>query len=302
MTAAPASRTMARRDGPQRRSGGLLSFAARRRLSRVFLYGAAWSCVVVLVWPIAWMISTSFKIPDEILANPPIWVPRQPTLDGYRAAFSARIVRNFLNSMVIGAGATVLAVGAGALMAYGVSRLQFRGKTAVMLVVLATLGIPIPLLMISLYIQFARLGILDTYLAVILGHAAITLPVVVWLLKDFFDSVPPELEEAAFIDGAGPFYALFRIVLPLARPGLGAAAIFVFVTSWNEFIFGLTFVSSSQLRPLPAGITDVFINEFQYRWGDVMAVAIIVTLPIMALFLMFQRYFIQGVTAGAIKG
>jgi len=302
MSASPAPDSVARVPAAPARDARLASFATRQRLTRALLYCAAWACVVALMWPIAWMISTSFKTPDEILSNPPIWIPHHPTLDGYRAALSARIVRNFFNSLLIGAGATALAVGCGALMAYGVSRLQFRGKAAAMLGVLATLGIPIPLLMISLYIQFARLGILDTYLAVILGHAAITLPVVVWLLKDFFDSVPAELEEAAFIDGAGPFYALFRIVLPLARPGLGAAAIFVFVTSWNEFIFGLTFVSSSQLRPLPAGITDVFINEFQYRWGDVMAVAIIVTLPIMVLFLMFQRYFIQGVTAGALKG
>jgi multiple sugar transport system permease protein len=275
---------------------------AGRAFAQTGLYAAAGVGLLALMWPIAWMVSTSFKPADEIFANPPTWIPQSPTLDGYRAALSGRILRNFLNSVIIGAGATVVSVGAGAMMAYGVSRLSFRGKRAVMLGVLATLGIPIPLLMISLYVLFARTGILNTYPAVILGHAAITLPVVVWLLKDFFDTIPVELEEAAFIDGAGPFYTLFRIVSPLTRPGLAAAAIFVFVTSWNEFIFGLTYMSASEMRPLPAGITDMFLNEFQYRWGDTMAVAIIVTLPVMALFLLFQRHFIQGVTAGAVKG
>ncbi|MBI3708902.1 MAG: carbohydrate ABC transporter permease [Proteobacteria bacterium] len=286
------------------RAGPISYSESKTRLifAAAWRYVAIFSIILALMWPVAWMVSTSFKMPDEIFTNPPRWIPSKPTLEGYRAAFSAQIVQNFWNSIVIAAGTTIVAVGAGALTAYGMSRLDFRGKATVMLLILATLGIPIPLLMISLYVLFARVDILNTYAAVILGHVAITLPVVIWLLRDFVDSIPKELEEAAAIDGAGPFYVLFRIVFPLMQPGLAASAIFVFVTSWNEFIFGVTFASSSDRRPLPAGITDLFLQELQYRWGDTMAVGIIVTLPVMVLFLMFQRFFVHGVTVGAVKG
>ncbi len=156
--------------------------------------------------------------------------------------------------------------------------------------------------MISMYINFARLDLLNTYWALILGHSVLTLPIVVWLLKSFFDTLPREVEEAAYIDGAGPFFTLVRIVLPMSRAGLTAAGVFVFVTSWNEFIIGLTFTSSTELRPLPAGISLEFLQEFQYRWAEMMAVATLATLPILVMFLFFQRSFIQGITTGAVKG
>ena len=143
---------------------------------------------------------------------------------------------------------------------------------------------------------------LDTRFCLVLSHAAITLPVVVWMLKDFFDALPVDVEEAAFIDGAGLYECFRKIVVPITAPGLTAAAIFVFVTSWNEFIFGLAFTTSPTVRPLPAMISLLFLGEFQDRWGDAMAVAVIVTLPIMVLFVLFQRYFVQGITAGAVKG
>ncbi len=271
------------------------------KLVRWALYLLVFASLVVMLFPIAWMISTSFKPGDEIFIPPPRWIPRTPTLDGYRVAFSHAVLVPLLNSLVIAAGSALLATGAGALCAYGVSRMRFRGRGALMAVMLATLGLPIPLLMLTLYVMFSRVGILDTYLGLILGHTAITLPVVVWMLKDFFDVLPQEVEEAAYIDGAGLLYTFWRIVLPMSAPGLAAAAIFVFVTSWNEFVFGLTFTSSASMRPLPAAISLLFLGEFQYRWGDAMAVAVIVTVPVMALFVFFQRFFIQGITAGAVK-
>jgi ABC-type glycerol-3-phosphate transport system permease component len=285
---------------------GAVPFRRARPVMRhgaaAWLYIAIVAAILMLLWPIAWMVSTSFKVPEEIFTNPPRWIPAHPTLDGYRAALSAQIVRNFWNSIVIAVGSTVIALFAGTLAAYGMSRLEFRFKSTLMMLVLATLGIPIPMLMISLYLLYAATDMLNTYTAVILGHVAITLPVVIWLLRDFVDSLPKELEEAATVDGAGPFYILFRIVVPLMQPGLAAAAIFVFISSWNEFIFGVTFTSSAEMRPLPAGITDLFLQELQYRWGDSMAVGIIVTLPVMLLFLLFQRFFVHGATAGAVKG
>jgi ABC-type glycerol-3-phosphate transport system permease component len=208
----------------------------------------------------------------------------------------------FANSLMVATGAAMLATASGALTAYGLARLKFIGGEVILIGFLAAMAFPFPLIMISMYTLFAQLGLLDTYAALILAHTVITLPVVVWLLKGFFDNLPVEVEEAAAIDGAGALATLMKVVLPMSRPGLTAAAIFVFVTSWNEFAFGLTFTSSTTMRPLPAGISLLFLQEFQYQWPEMMAVATVATVPILALFLLFQRNFIEGVTSGAVKG
>jgi multiple sugar transport system permease protein len=272
-----------------------------RRLMTAGLYALVAASLCVMLFPIAWMIVTSFKRPEEIFIFPPTLVPVVPTLQGYEVAFSQTIMTALGNSLIIASGAAAIATISGALCAYGVSRSRFRGRTAFMTLLLASLGLPIPLLMLTLYLMFSAGGILNTHLCLILSHAAITLPVVVWMLKDFFDALPPDMEEAAFIDGASLYACFWRIVVPMTTPGLAAAAIFVFVTSWNEFVFGLAFTTSSNIRPLPAMISLLFLGEFQYRWGDAMAVAVVVTIPVMALFVFFQRYFIQGITAGAVK-
>jgi len=272
-----------------------------RALRGAGLYALVLLSLCVMLFPIGWMIVTSFKLPDEIFVRPPTIYPHAPTLQGYGVAFSGTIMMALANSLIIAAGAAAIATTAGSLCAYGVSRSRFAGRTAFMTLLLATLGLPIPLLMLTLYLMFSWSGILNTHLCLILSHAAITLPVVVWMLKDFFDALPPDVEEAAYIDGASLYTCFWRIVVPMTTPGLAAAGIFVFVTSWNEFIFGLAFTTSSSVRPLPAMISLLFLGEFQYRWGDAMAVAVVVTIPVMALFVFFQRYFIQGITAGAVK-
>ena len=257
--------------------------------------------IAVLLFPIAWMASTVFKPRSEVFLVPPVWIP-VPTLAGFAALLSGHILTFFENSLIVASGSALLATCCGALTAYGLARISFRGGDAVLIMFLAAMAFPVPLLMISMYTLFGSLGLLDTYLALILANAVVALPVVVWLLKGFFDSLPVEVEEAAFIDGASVLQTLLRVVFPMSRPGLAAAAIFVFVTSWNEFAFGLTFTSSTDMRPLPAGISLLFLQEFQYQWPEMMAVAIVATLPILLLFLLFQRNFVEGVTTGAVKG
>ena len=155
--------------------------------------------------------------------------------------------------------------------------------------------------MITIYKILNLINGLDTYWAVIIGHMLITLPIVVWLMKGFVDDLPIEVEQSAYIDGAGIFDIILKIVFPIVQPGLIASAIYVFVTSWNEFIFGLSFTTSTNMRPLPAGISLVFLQEFQYQWPQMMAVATFATIPILILFLFLQKYFVEGVTAGAVK-
>jgi multiple sugar transport system permease protein len=277
-------------------------FALRRRAGRALLYTLIVINLVILLFPVAWMISTSFKSRFEVFQVPPVWFPRQPTLEAFATVASGTMLRFFLNSLIVAGGAALLSTLVGALAAYGLSRVRFRFNGAVLMFFLASMAFPLPLLMISIYTMFRQLGLLDTYAALILGHSFITLPIVIWLLKGFFDALPVEVEESAFIDGAGPLTTLARVVLPMSRPGLAAAAIYVFVTSWNEFILGLTFTTSQHMRPLPAGISLRFLQEFQYQWAEMMAVAVVATAPILLLFLLFQRNFIEGVTTGAVKG
>ena len=273
----------------------------RRQAARTGVYLLVSANIAVLLLPIAWMASTALKPRSEVFLVPPVWIP-VPTLAGFAALLSGHILTFFENSLIVASGSALLATCCGALTAYGLARVSFRGGDAVLIMFLAAMAFPVPLLMISMYTLFGSLGLLDTYLALILANAVVALPVVVWLLKGFFDSLPVEVEEAAFIDGASVLQTLLRVVFPMSRPGLAAAAIFVFVTSWNEFAFGLTFTSSTDMRPLPAGISLLFLQEFQYQWPEMMAVAIVATLPILLLFLLFQRNFVEGVTTGAVKG
>ncbi len=269
---------------------------------RLLLYLSAAVSLVILLSPVLWIVSTAIKKPEHVFVVPPMLIPPEISFEGIVGAFNIDIFHFFTNSVIVGAGSAALATFAGALTAYGISRLRFRGRNLVLLFFLASLAFPLPMMMITMYGMFTAAGLLDTYLALILGHTILTLPIVVWLMKDFFDTLPIELEEAAVVDGAGPFYTLFRILLPLLKPSLAAAAIFVFVTSWNEFVFGLTFVSSVDMRPLPAGIAMLYLQEFDYNWPELMGIIIVVTLPILAMFLFFQRYFVAGVTGGAVKG
>ncbi len=266
------------------------------------LYAAALVSLIILLSPVVWVFSTAIKEPEHVFVIPPMLIPPEISWDGIIGAFNPEVIRFFFNSILVAAGAAIVATLSGALTAYGLSRLRFPGRPGIMLFFLASLAFPLPMLMISMYALFAKLALLDTYWVLILGHSVLTLPIVVWLMKDFFDNSPIELEEAAIIDGAGPLYTIIHIVLPTLKPPMAAAAIFVFVTSWNEFIFGLTFVSSLEMRPLPAGIAMVYLQEFNYNWPELMGVIIVCTLPILAVFLFFQRYFVAGVTAGAVKG
>lgn len=276
-------------------------FDRRLRFAQVASYLVMAVTLIVLLFPLAWMLATAFKGPGEVFAVPPRWIPREPTLEPFSYAFTPLMLRFFINSIVI-AGLTALVttlIGAGA--AYAIVRMRHWSTDLLLVFFLASLAFPLPLLMITLYFTLSALGLINSYAAVVVGHIVLTLPVVIWLLKGFVESLPIEVEEAAFVDGAGLLRIIWLVVIPIMRPGFTAAGIYVFVTSWNEFIFGLTFTTSSSMRPLPAGIALLFLQEFQYQWPQMMAVATTATVPILVLFLVFQKNFVEGVTAGAVK-
>jgi multiple sugar transport system permease protein/raffinose/stachyose/melibiose transport system permease protein len=256
----------------------------------------------VCLFPFAWMALSSFKTAGELYAVPPVWWPSAPTLDNYRRVlFASNVPRYFLNSLVISAGSTLLAMALAVFAAYGFARYRFAGRRASLAFVLACQLLPTAAIVVPLFAVLRALHLVNTYLGLILVYMILTLPLSVWMLTGYIRAVPVELEEAATVDGASRLSVLFRITLPLCLPGIVAVAVYAFVTTWNEFIFALVFAQDSHVKTLPIGLAE-FTSEFTTDWGAVMAASMVMTIPVVVAFLALQRAFVGGLTAGAMKG
>lgn len=258
--------------------------------------------VAASLFPFAWMALSSIKTLRELYTVPPSWIPAAPTLSNYvKVLFESNIPRYFLNSVVIAAGATLIALLFAIPAAYGFARFNFRGKRFWQASILAGQMLPTAAIIVPLFIVLRYFGLLNTYAGLILVYMILTLPLCVWMLIGYLRAIPVELEEAAIIDGASRLVVLRRIVLPLALPGIVAVMVYSFVTAWNEFIFALCFALDSRVKTLPIGLAE-FSTEFNTDWGAVMAASMIMTLPIVLLFLVMQRVFVTGLMSGATKG
>jgi ABC-type glycerol-3-phosphate transport system permease component len=272
------------------------------RRAPAWVYLAAIALALISLFPFAWMLISSFKELRELYSVPPTWWPDRPTLENYaKVLFRSNIPRYFLNSTIISLGATALALAVAIFSAYGFARFRFRGRGALQTSVLATQMLPTAVIIVPLFIVLQRLGLLNTHLGLILVYLILTLPLCVYMLTGYFRTIPIELDEAAIIDGASRLTVLFRITLPLSLPGIAATIVYCFVTTWNEFIFALSFALDSRVKTLPIGLAE-FTTEFATDWGAVMAASVLMTLPIAVLFMALQRYFVGGLTAGATKG
>jgi multiple sugar transport system permease protein len=251
--------------------------------------------------PFLWQVVTSLKPAAELVALPPL-LPARPTLEHYAAIFTGHpAARLILNSTVVALGTTLLALALGALAAYAAAVLRMRGRGAILGVVLAISMFP-PIATVSpLFLLLNALGLRDTLAALILTYSTFSLPLAVWLLASFFDALPRELYVAARVDGCTSFGALWRVVLPLAAPGILAAALLVFIFAWNEFLFALAFTATEASRTLPVGIA-LFPGLHEVPYGEIAAASVVATLPVVVLAFVFQRRIVEGLTAGAVKG
>ncbi|MEV0392584.1 carbohydrate ABC transporter permease [Polymorphospora rubra] len=259
------------------------------------------------VFPVFWMISTSFKPNREIFSSTPQPVPREPTLQHYREILTGNLIPGvtftdfFVNSLLV-AAATVLVSGLIALLAAtAVARFRFRLRTSFLIMLLVVQMIPLEALVIPLFFMIQRLGLYNTLPSLILTYIGFSLPFAVWMLRGFVAAVPKELEEAAAIDGANRAQTFWRILLPLVAPGLVATSIFSFIVAWNELIFALTFINDQSRYTLPVAMT-FFFGRDDTAWGSVMAASTLLTLPVMIFFIAVQRRMVSGLVAGAVKG
>ena len=261
--------------------------------------------VVMLVWtlmPFYWMVATSLKKDKEIYGFEATLIPRQPNLDAYRRLFAQTpFVLYLRNSTVIAVSTTVASLVLGCLGAYALARLRFRGRAVIARGLIFTYLVPQSLLFIPLFAVMSTLALTDTLKGLTLAYLGFTLPFCTWLLLGYFRSVPLELEEAALVDGCSRLGALVRIILPMSLPALAVVAFFSFTQAWNEFLYANVFVNSVEARTITMGLT-LFVVEDVFFWGPMMAAACLATVPPVAVYLVFQRWVVKGLTLGAVKG
>lgn len=276
----------------------------RRRDSRLLTAAVYGLVVLFCLWsvvPILWALVTSLKPDSLIMAFPPQWLPRPAVLEQYAKVLTSNMPAYFVNSFVVAALSVFLTIAVASHGAYAVARFDFAGKNALLFFILSTMMIARLANIVPLYMMAAQLGLLDTYVVLVVVYSGWQVPIIVWLLKDFFASIPPSLDRAAMIDGYSRLGAFYRVTLPLSRPGLAAAAILVFVYVWNDFIIAVTLTSSENTRMVAVGLY-MYVSSFGIRWGELMAAVMLSLFPVMATFVLLQRHFVHGMTSGAIKG
>lgn len=273
----------------------------RGPLYTALLYAILGGVCTVLLVPTLWALSTSLKTEGAVLAFPPQLVPNPITFEHYARVLQSNMPRYYLNSLLVAMATIVVVLAIAAHGAYATARFNFRGKNAYMLLILGTMMIPGVANIVPIYIVANFLQLLDSYAILILVYSVWMVPLIIWLLKGFFESVPSSLEQAAMIDGYSRWYAFYRIVMPLSKPGLAAAAIMVFVYVWNEFIMALTLTSSDEMRTVTVGL-HYYVTIFGIQWGELTAAVVLSLVPVTLFFLFLQQYFISGMIAGAFKG
>ena len=271
------------------------------RGSRIGLGVAVFALLFVVIAPFYYVVTSSFKEPQAIIARVPTLLPLPLTLEHYQKLLRSSDFPTYLaNSLWVAAGTMLICVVLSTLAAYGLYRLRLPGRTAMFRVILVTYAFPGVLLLIPLYGMLSSLKLVDSLLALVIVNVTFTAPFAVWMLQAFFGTIPDELEEAAASDGASRLQTLTRIVLPLAAPGVASVAIFAFITSWTEYMFASVLILSDANRTVPVGLAGI-IGQYQVDWGLLLAGATLTTLPVLILFSLVGRNFIEGLTAGAVK-
>ena len=276
--------------------------AAPRRLhaGRAAQYAALWIMGALFLVPLFWMVSSSLKPEYEIFASPPVWWPRPPRWENYREALTQQpFARYAANTLIVALFTVIGHLLSCTVVAYGFARLRAPGRDALFVLVLATLMLPYPVIMVPLYILFARIGWVNTFLPLIVpaffGHA-----LYIFLLRQFFLQLPAELEDAARIDGANLLQTLVRVILPLAMPALATVTIFSFQAAWNDFLAPLIFLQDQSKYTLMLGLS-LFRGSYQIEWAHLLAASLVSMLPVVALFFIAQKQFIEGITLTGVR-
>lgn len=253
-------------------------------------------------FPALWILLTSFKTEAELTQTPVTWLPQQPVLSNYTTAFTDQPLHLFLaNSFAVALLSTLLTVFVAVLAAYALTRLRLRYRGLILSLIVAVSAFPLVTLLVPLFETMRALSLLNSWIALVLPYSVLSLPVCTLILVSFFETIPRNLEEAAMIDGCSRLGALFRIMVPLAAPGVFTAGILAFVNAWDEFLLALSFNSNPSLRTLPVGI-QLYQGEFTFPWPVISAALVVGIVPVTILIVLFQERVVSGLTAGGSKG
>jgi len=275
---------------------------AKRIRKEILLYIASGIILIVVLFPFYWIVVSAVKPDTELFTSPPQILPRSLTIEQFVRLFNdTAFLTYYRNSVILVTSATLLVIVIATLGAYSVTRFKYPGRELFNRVILLCYMYPPILLAIPLFRIARGLGLINTHIGLLLVYIATSLPFTLWLLRAFFVGIPLSLDESALIDGAGEVRVFIHIVLPLAIPGIVAAAIFTFINVWNEYIFALVLLSSDHLKTLPVGVGSLS-TKTAIHWGMLMAAAVLISVPILIFFSFLQRKLLHGITAGAIKG
>ena len=258
----------------------------------------------ILLFPLYWALITSLKTEQEIFQNPPTFYPHILNSKSYAAQVETgdfNMFRSFANSFLISVGATVIAVLLAVPASYGIAKYHFKGRKVMLLAFLVTQMLPVSVLLTPMFIMFKNMHVYNTWIAAVLADATIGIPFSVLILKNYFSSIPKDLEEAAYLDGCNKFTAFIRILIPIAKPGVMVCAIFSFLYAWGDLAYGMTFILDQEKRPITAGIFN-FMGQYGTKWSYLTAFAVVTIIPVALIFIFMQKYIVSGMTSGAVKG
>jgi len=275
----------------------------RKYLIGIIKYAFIFTLIGAFLFPIYWMIVSSIMKTHYLLKLPPHFIPVEPTFENYIKIFqNVKYMNYFKNSFICAAGGVIVSLCISIPAGFVFSRYKFWGKNVLLSTILSVQMFPVVAILITLYTFYFKWGLLNTYQGQILADVTFCLPLSISLMKAFFDTITKSIDESAKIDGAGRLRILFSILLPLTRPGLIAVGVYTFLHAWDDFVLSLTILQKDEMRTLPVGIAQSFLGEYAHDYAGMMAFSVAGSLPIVIMFIFFQKQMIAGMTAGAIKG
>lgn len=278
-----------------------MTASSRGRAKRTGATFVVWGFLAIILVPLIWMLTASFRPTGEIVSGEALFLTQNPTLSNFGSALSGSTLRMVINSLIVSGGSTVIVLVLGSMAAYSLARGRYRGRELFGKVILLNYLFPSLMLVVPMFILFNKLGLSDSLAGLTIVYIALSLPFATWLLRAYFLAVPAELESAAAMDGASRVAAFVEIIIPQALPGILSVGIFTFVQSWNEFLMAFVFLSSPEQMTVPVGM-NYYSSQHDIDWGPMMAFSVVATVPVVALFALSQRYLKSGVGLGALKG
>jgi multiple sugar transport system permease protein len=275
-----------------------IHFYILRKLIVTILF---WGLIFVIVAPLIWMIISSLKLPTEIVSRPPTLYPNHITMVNYKKVIDLQFRGQFMNSMMVATATTLFVMLLSTFAAYSLTRFNYPGRILFSRAILFTYLFPSVLMVVPLFVIFNKLSLVDTLSGLVLAYVTISLPFSIWMMRAYLLSIPISLEESAMVDGASRISAFIEIVLPQTIPGLVSIGVFTFMQAWNEYLIALVFISNPSRLTLPVGIS-YYANQLDVQWGPLMAISTLVSIPVILIFSLGQKFLVQGIGSGGLKG